>query len=120
VYTFMSASPGAQSILQCALVACFGLAHSVAAPLRSPASQTLQRTLLACLVVVAACGVPDAVALSSASRPHPVPFAAKVQTLFGIVVPVAAGAWAFLGAAAVAAVQRLRAKRTGRQTLQLQ
>jgi hypothetical protein len=107
VFTLGSREPGLQAQVL-ALVCIFFLAiHGLTQPLRRPDSNILQTVLLFCLCAVALSGTPFAARLESAapsvaasSSVRAVPSTAMVrvvQTVFGVIVPLAAVVWVYVG-----------------------
>ncbi len=99
VFTLRSANPGVQSLLLTLLCSLFAVAHSCPSATRG---NTLQAVLLVCLTSLALSGCPagDAVERSATSTVGTASdtLGRGMQTVFGIVAPVAAVAWAYLGA----------------------
>jgi glucose uptake protein GlcU len=101
VFTLGTAHPGLQSLLLTLLCLGFTVLHCNLAPLRDEQSNHLQTILMVCLTALALCSCPaaDAIERSSPSDAQTVSdgFSRVGQTLFGVVVPVMAVAWAVLG-----------------------
>jgi hypothetical protein len=123
VFTFASGSPGVESLALTLLCIAYLAVHMGVRPMRSPATQTLQTTLLLCLAAVALSGTPFSDALEKGVPSSVAPkatasdtMARRMQTVFGVVGPAVALVWAYLGPQ-ITAVVKVLARRCARRVL---
>lgn len=119
VFTFGGEQPGVQAIVLTLLCGSLGYLHLLLVPMRSPDSQDLQAALLFCLTALALSSTSFADSLEAAfaastgiSEAPSASLAARLQLVFGLVVPAAALTWAYTRGRVVAAAKRWRAART--------
>ena len=111
VFTFGSSHPGVQALILSVLCIGYGVLHGAVHPTRSATSHTLQTLLLLCLAIVALSCTPFSDALERGASTATAPSTAlgadsstqsdvlvrRLQTVFGVIVPAVALAWALVG-----------------------
>jgi hypothetical protein len=98
VFTFGSSQPGTQSLVLTLLCFLFVVAHCILKPMWNTAAQTLQTILLSSLTLVALSCTVTALGTGT-TDPGSSTVAQRMQVACGVVVPLAAFAWAHLGRA---------------------